>query len=311
MTQNILHTKERNLSRTGARFSRLNGVTLEVLRLGVLLAFAMFFVIPVIWFVVAPSKDSQQLVSSPPLSFGSFERIRQTWSNLTSYNDGQIFQWVRNSVIYVTASLSLSIAICIPAGFALANADFRWRRLILTLTLISMITPSAAITLPLFLELNAFKLLNTMLGVILPAGFFPFGVYLAFIYYATAIPKEVLDAARVDGCNEFNVFRFVAIPLARPAVALIAFFGFVGNWNNFFLPYLVLTDDRLYNLPVGIAALISGTSALNPANVGGDIPIKHPEVALAGLFIIIPVGLVFLLSQRFVQAGMLSGATKE
>lgn len=295
------------VKRRTSRHGRLPSIA----RMVVLIAFALFFAVPMLWFLLAPTKDNTQLVTMPPLSFGSFEQLGKAWDNLTSFNNGQIFVWARNSVIYVVGSLILSISVCVPAGFALANTDFRWRRPILILTLITMITPGAALTLPLFLELNALRLLNTMVGVILPAGFFPFGVYLAFIYYATAIPREVLDAARVDGCTEFNVFRFIALPLARPVIALIAFFSFVNNWNNFFFPYLILTDDRLYNLPVGLVSLIAGTNALNPGNVGGDLPIKRPEVALAGLLIVLPIAIVFLFSQRFIQNGVLAGATKE
>ncbi|WP_424952446.1 carbohydrate ABC transporter permease [Deinococcus sp.] len=282
----------------------------NALRLAVLLSFALFFVLPLLWLVFAPSKDNQALVFANPLSFGSFSGFAHAWTNLTSFNGGQIFVWMRNSLLYVAAGLLIAVAVCIPAGFALANPNFALRRPILIVTLIAMIMPGAASVLPLFLEINALHLLNTPLGVILPAGFFPFGVYLAFIYFATSLPRDLLSAARVDGCSEWQLFRYVAMPLAQPAVALVAFFAFTANWNNFFLPYVVLTDDRLYNLPVGLAALINGTAALNPANVGGDLPIKRPEVALAALLIVLPIALVFLFSQRYVQAGLLTGAEK-
>ena len=110
----------------------------------------------------------------------------------------------------------------------------------LTLTLIVMIMPAAALVLPIFLELDALHLIGSMLSVILPFAFFPFGVYLAYIYYSTAIPPDLLDAARIDGCGEWATFRRIALPLAKPVVALVFFFSFVADWNNFFLPYAVL-----------------------------------------------------------------------
>ena len=135
----------------------------------------------------------------------------------------------------------------------------------LTLTLVVMIMPAAALVLPIFLELNAVHLIGSVLSVILPFSFFPFGVYLAYIYYATAIPRDLLDAARVDGCGEWPTFRRVALPLAKPVVALVFFFSFVADWNNFFLPYAVLADSSQYPIQVGLSDLLSSTPSFNPA----------------------------------------------
>jgi multiple sugar transport system permease protein len=98
-----------------------------------------------------------------------------------------------------------------------------------------MITPGTALVLPLFQEVNAVHLINTPWAVILPAAFYPFGAYLTFIFFTTSLPKDLLAAARIDGCSEFGVFRFVALPLTahlRPG----GVFSFVANWNNYFLP---------------------------------------------------------------------------
>src|SRR5260370_224932 len=100
------------------------------------------------------------------------------------------------------------------------------RVIVLALTLVVMIRPGAALVLPIFLELNALHLIGSVLSVILPFSFFPFGVYLAYLYYATALPPALLDAARVDGCGEWQTFRRVGLPLAKPIVALVFFFSF-------------------------------------------------------------------------------------
>ena len=114
----------------------------------------------------------------------------------------------------------------------------------------------------------------------------------------------------MDGASELQLFLKIGLPLARPLLGLLTFLSFTANWNNYFLPFVMLNDDRLFNLPVGIQALMSGTSAMRPT-FATDLPIKRPEVALAGLILVIPVALVFLLSQRFVISGALTGATKE
>ncbi len=201
----------------------------------------------------------------------------------------------------------------IPAGYGLALGKFPGRRLVLTLTLVVMIMPAAALVLPIFLELNSLHLIGSVLSVILPFAFFPFGVYLAYLYYATAVPRDLLDASRVDGAGEWQTFRHIALPLAKPIVALVFFFSFVADWNNFFLPYAVLADSSQYPIQVGLSDLLSSTPSFNPASGGGgqQVNIFRPELALATLLAVIPVAIVFLLSQRALVRGMVGGAVKE
>jgi multiple sugar transport system permease protein len=173
-----------------------------------------------------------------------------------------------------------------------------------------MIMPSAALVLPTFLELNWFHLIGTVWSIILPFSFFPFGVYLVYIYFATSLPRDLLSAARIDGCNEWQVFWRIAMPLAKPVVGLIAFFSFVNNWNNFFLPYLVLPSSDQFPIQVGLNQLLSSTPSFNPV-AGKGLNITSPELALAIIIAILPVLIVFLFSQRALVSGMLAGATKE
>jgi multiple sugar transport system permease protein len=288
----------------------LQALSGRVLRWAILLAFAAFFALPLIWLLVAPTKTDDALLNRFPLAIGPLQNVRIAWSHLLLFNDSEIYTWAKNSVIYVGAALVITLASCIPAGYALATARFRGRTLILVLTLVAMILPASALVLPLFLEINAVHLINSSWSVILPSALYPFGVYLAFIYFSTSLPRELLDAGRIDGCSETRLFWFVVLPLARTLLALVAFFSFVANWNNYFLPYVMLTDDSKFNLPVGLATLISASPALHPGNGGSDLPIGRPEVALAAVAVVLPVVVIFLFSQRFVQAGTVAGATK-
>ena len=217
--------------------------------------------------------------------------------------------WATNSLIYSVGGVLLSLVASIPGGYALAASEFPGRKLILVLTLIAMITPSTAVVLPIFLEMNLLGLNNTYGGLILASGFFPFGVYLTYVYFSTSLPKSVMDSARIDGCDRFQLFSRIALPLARPIVALVAFFSFLAIWSNYFLAFVLLTDDKLYNLPVGLTVLVSSSGALSnlPSN---DVPIKKPEVILAAILVVLPVLLIFMIAQRFVRSGMLSGAEK-
>lgn len=283
---------------------------LGTLRILILFGFAVFCAIPLFWLVLAPTKDDNELLDRNPLAFGSLHRVSVAWKHLADYNDGVMYHWMLNSVYYSVGAVGLSVVSALPAAYALATMRFRGRKLILTITLLAMIVPPTAVVLPLFLEINAAHLTNTAASVILPGAFYPFGVYLAFVYFSTSLPKELLEAARIDGCGEIRIFLSIAVPLARPVVALLIFFSFVANWTNFFLPYVMLSDDRAYNLPVGLGALISSTPALKPAVGGSYLPITYPEAALAGLIIVVPIAVLFLFAQRYLIRGLLSGSVK-
>jgi multiple sugar transport system permease protein len=286
---------------------RVVGVTVVSVILVVLLA---FFVLPALWLVLAPTKTAGQLAGESPLSFGSLANVGLAWQHLTSFENGVLFVWLRNSAVYAVGALIVTLITSIPAGYALALTRFRGRKLLLTVTLIVMIMPSAALVLPVFLELNLVHLIGTAWSIILPFSFYPFGVYLVYIYFATSLPRELLSAARLDGASEWQIFTRIALPLATPVVGLVAFFSFVGNWNNFFLPYLVLPNSDAFPIQVGLNQLLSSTPSFNPV-AGAGLNITSPELALAIIVAVLPVLVLFLFSQRTLVSGMLAGATKE
>ncbi|MEQ0564499.1 carbohydrate ABC transporter permease [Amycolatopsis sp. NEAU-NG30] len=270
--------------------------------------FALFFVLPVLWLVLAATKTDDQLVHSHPLALGSWQALAANWHALTVYQGGAIFRWLGNSALYAFFALVITLCVAVPAGYALAKTQFRGRRTLLVTTLVVMLMPNATLVVPLFLELNAVHLIGTMWSVVLPYAFYPFGVYLAYIYFHTALPEELLDAARLDGCSEFGAFRRVALPLAAPVVALVGFFSFVANWTNYFLPYVVLPESDRFPVQVGLGTLLNDVPQFNPTAAG--LAVERPVLALATLLAITPVLVVFLFSQRFLVTGMLAGATK-
>jgi multiple sugar transport system permease protein len=274
-----------------------------------LAAFAMFFVLPVIWLLLAATKTDAQLVYRNPFSFGSWSALRHNWDALTSFQGDTILLWLRNSTEQALLALVITLAAGIPAGYALAMIEFRGRRALLVLTLVVMLMPATTLVIPLFLEINALHLIGTVWSVVLPYSFYPFGVYLTYIYFSTALPPDLLAAARIDGCSEFGVFRRVALPLAAPVIALVGFFSFVANWTNYFLPYVMLPQSSQYPVQVGLGLLITDVPQFNPT--AGTAQVLRPELALATLLAISPVLLVFLLAQRFLITGLLAGATKE
>ncbi|MEV8540209.1 carbohydrate ABC transporter permease [Streptomyces sp. NPDC051572] len=285
--------------------------SLPFLVVGLLLAFLLvFFVLPVIWLLLAPSKTAGEVVRDNPLSFGSFHQIGTAWRHLFAFQDGAMTRWLLNSAIYSGGSLVLTLAVSVPAGYALALTKFRGRKTLLVITLVTMIMPQATLVLPIFLELNRFHLIGTVWSLILPFSFYPFGVYLVYIYFGSSLPKDLLSAARIDGCTEWQLFARIALPLAKPVVGLVAFFSFVGNWNNFFLPYLVLPNSEQFPVQVGLNQLLTSTPSFNPV-AGAGLNITIPELALAIIIAILPVLVLFLFSQRTLVSGMLAGSSKE
>ncbi|RSM91531.1 ABC transporter permease [Kibdelosporangium aridum] len=271
--------------------------------------FLLFFALPVLWLALAATKTDDQLVHDHPLSLGSWQALQANWQALTSFQNDAIFLWLGNSALYSFLALIITLCVAIPAGYALAMTEFRGRQTLLVVTLVVMLMPNATLVVPLFLELNAFGLIGSMWSIILPYSFYPFGVYLAYIFFSTAVPRELLDAARLDGCSEFGVFRRVALPLAAPVVALVGFFSFVTNWTNYFLPYVLLPTSDQFPVQVGLGELLNNVPQFNPTV--GELAVQRPQLALATLLAITPVLVVFLFSQRFLVAGMLAGATKE
>ena len=285
---------------------RLTGAAL---RNGVLVLTVAFFGIPLLWLLLAPSKTAAGLVTSPPLAFGDVSGYVEAYRHLRDYADGIILRWFANSVLYATGSVALGLVTAVPAGYALAKFRFPGRSLLLFLTLVMMIVPSAALILPLYLEMSSLQLTGTAWSVVLPLAFYPFGVYIVFLFASTSMPDSIIEAARIDGAGEWVIFWRIFTPLARPAIVMVAFFAFVASWNALFLPYIMLSDQDMATMQTGLQLLVANTGAVTGANFTG-LPIKAPEVALAALFSVSPILLIFALAQRYLVAGQTAAAEK-
>ncbi|WP_141935664.1 carbohydrate ABC transporter permease [Microbacterium sp. SLBN-154] len=263
-----------------------------------------------LWLVLAPSKPRSTFSTYAPLAFGSFENYGVAWANLMSFQDGIVLRWAWNSVWYTAAIVVIATASAVAAGYALAATAIPFRRTLVTITLIMMLVPSVALVLPLFLQATALGLYNSPWSVILISALNPFGVFLAYIHFSTAVPRELYEAARLDGATEMGLFARIAVPLSRGISAMIAFFAFTAAWVNYFLPYVLLGRGESYPLPVGLGVLFSATPALTPAAGTNTLPIGRPEIALAGLVVALPILFVFLASSRLLTRGAFAGAVK-
>jgi multiple sugar transport system permease protein len=190
------------------------------------------------------------------------------------------------------------------AGYAFALYRFAGRNLLFGIVLASVFVPSTVFAVPLFLLLSKSGLSNTLLAIILPALVNPFGVYLMRIYAEQAVPEELLDAGRVDGAGEFRIFAQIAFRLMMPGFVTVLLFAFVGAWNNYFLPLLVLSKSSLFPVTVGLAYWNS--LATQP----GNAQVLYAIVITGSVVAIVPVMFVFLFLQRYWQGGLSLGSVK-
>jgi len=278
---------------------------------GWLIFFAIISVVPMIWLLLAPSKEDAEITTRHPLAFGSFGNYLKAWDNLQFFDNGVMFTWVMNSLWYTASIVVLATVTASMAGFVLSASNIRFKRSFLISTLITMLVPPMALVVPIFILMDQIGLMDKPISVILVSSLYPFGVFLSYIYYSTTIPKELYESARLDGCNDFRLFTKIALPLSWPLISLLAFFAFIGNWANYFLPYILLPSSENFTLPIGLGFLFYSTPAINPGVGATSVPIYKPEIALAGVLIAVPIMIVFLISQKRLVRGMLAGSIKE
>jgi len=296
---------------------KLKNITHHESRIGMffvnswLIFFAVISIIPMVWLLLASSKTDPELSSRNPLAFGSLKGYINAWNNLTFFDNGVIGRWVINSILYNSAIVVFATITASLAGFVISASRIRFKKTFLIGTLIMMLIPPVALVIPLFLLMDKVNLIDNPLSVILISSLYPFGAFLSYIYYSTTIPPELYESARLDGCSDWQLYTRIAFPLSGALLGLLAFFAFIGNWANYFMPYVMLYSGENYTLPLGLGFLFSSTPAINPGVGATSVPIYKPEIALAGALIAFPIMVMFLISQKRLIRGMLAGSIKE
>ena len=269
-----------------------------------LLLMAVYMLMPLAWLVVASTKGNQTLYATPGFWFGPRIQLLDNVSWLLTYQDGIFPRWAINSVIYAVVTASLSTLLSTMAGFVFAKYDFVGKRAIFVLILGSLMVPSAALVLPIFLVVKELGLINTYAGVIVPLLANPFGVYFMRTYIGGAIPDELLDAARVDGATELRLFTRIILRVVAPGLFTLFLLTFVGVWNNFLLPLVILSDDHLFPLTLGLAVWNS------TAHTTGSGQPLYPLVITGALFSILPLIVLFLYVRRYIISGIMLGSLR-
>jgi len=260
-----------------------------------LLALAVFTVAPLAWMIAASFMAPGEASTFPPPLVPSSPSFGQYVELFTRLN---LARYLLNSALLAVAVTFISLLVNSMAGFAFAKYQFAGRDRIFKLLISSMIIPSQVTMLPLFLMLNRLGLVNTYFGVIIPGMASIFGIFL-IRQYALSIPDSLLEAARMDGASDFRIYRSVVLPLCRPILVTLGVFTFMGTWNDFLWPLIVMTDDSMYTLPVALA------------NLSGE-HVQDTELMMAGsVMTVLPVLVVFAVLQKYYISGIMAGGSKE
>jgi len=215
---------------------------------------AIYFLMPFFWLFVSATKTGRDLVTTFGLWFGPHFNLFANLQFLFTYDHSIYVRWLLNTLIYAGIGSVVGTFVASMAGYALAKYSFAGRTFVFTIVLGSVLVPSMTLALPLFLMMSKVALTNTYWSVLLPSLVSPFGVYLSRIYAAASVPDELLEAARIDGAGEFRTFATIAVRLMMPALVTVLLFQFVGIWNNYFLPLIMLSNDKLFPITVGLTA---------------------------------------------------------
>lgn len=291
----------RGSSRDGANRGAGVKPTTTILVTAILAIVAVYFLVPLYWVVINATKSSDALFSSNGFWFGPSFQLWHNVQQVFTANGGVFIRWAGNSLLYAGVGGLLATYIAAAAGYALAKYRFRGQGAIFAFVLGGVLVPGTATALPLFFVFSAIGLTNTVWSVLIPALVSPFGLFLARIYAGAAIPDELLEAARVDGAGELRIFHTVALRQLTPALVTIFLFQFVAIWNNYFLPLIMLADDRLYPITLGLTTWRAQTDRLPEFN----------ELTITGALVsVIPLVILILVLQRFWRGGLTEGSVK-
>lgn len=260
--------------------------------MAILVALTLF---PLLWMVSVSFMPALEASQYPPRlvpASPTLEHYRVLFTRL------DMARYLFNSTLLAAVVTLLSVLFNALAGYAFAKLRFTGRDRVFHTLLSAMVVPGQVGMLPLFLMLKQLGLINTYAGVVVPGMASIFGIFLVR-QYALSIPDSLLDAARIDGASEGRIFWSLVLPLCKPILVTLAIFTFMGSWNDFMWPLIILTDHKMFTLPVALANLL-GEHA------------QDTELMMAGAVLtVLPVLVLFLAMQRHYIEGLVLGSVKE
>ena len=272
------------------------GRWLRYLALAIVLALAIILLIPIVWMLLGSFKIQRVALAYPPELIPS-NPVLDNWERLLINRPSM--RWLLNSFVVAGGIAFFGVVTSTCAGYAFGKKQFPGRTICFWLILMTMMLPRQIYMIPLFVLMKNFGWFNSYQGMVAPYLVYPFGVFL-MRQYMQSIPDELLEAAKMDGASEIQLFRHIILPLSRPAIGAIAIFAFMAGWNDYLWQLVMATDELWLTLPVGVAKLTA--SGVGSIDIG---------VGMAGAtFAFIPMLLIFLLFQNYFIKGITVGALK-
>ncbi|GAA1956182.1 carbohydrate ABC transporter permease [Kitasatospora viridis] len=280
------------MARTGPAFrASTRG---QVLLTGFMLALLALTVAPLYWLVMASTHSSHEIFTRPPKLLPGSDLGANLSHLQSSVGFGRV---VFNSIALAVCYTLLGGVVCTLAGYGFAKYSFRGRGFLFSVLLLALVVPTQLTIVPLFKMMVDLGWLNTYQAVLLPNLALPFGIFL-MRQSMKSLPDELLQAGRIDGCGELSLFFRIALPTMRPALAALAMFLFLFQWNDFLWPLVVLRDPSSYTIPVALATLT------------GSSDVDYGQLLTGTAVSAVPMAVLFLFLQKHFVSGMLAGAVK-
>jgi multiple sugar transport system permease protein len=268
----------------------------------ILIIGVLFVLLPIYWLLVASTKNTTTLFGNDTFVPTTVGNIIPNLRTLFATDGGTYGRWYINSIVYATVTAGLTTYLSTLTGMAIGKFQFRGRRALMGIVLGSLMIPSTVLIVPLFVLEHDFHLTNTYEGVILPLIVFPFGVYFMSVYSRSAVPATILEAGQVDGCGLLRLVHKLGIPLLRPGMVTLFLIAFIGTWNNYFLPLVLLGNSHRFPLTVGLDIWLS---TINSPAAGRTL---YMQVVTGSFLSIVPMLVLFPFLQKYIVRGLSSGA---
>ncbi|MER5268277.1 carbohydrate ABC transporter permease [Actinosynnema sp. NPDC002837] len=267
----------------------------RVLLYAFLIALLAVFALPLLWALASSFKSRADIFSYPPTLLPD-PAVPDNYRGLLQAQP--FWSWFTISTVVAVISTAVAVLLCSLAGFAFAKYRFRGRQALFTIMFSSLAVPFAVIVVPLFVMVAKARLTEPWFALVVPWVAPAFGIFMMRQFTEQAIPDELVDAARVDGCTELGLFRRVVLPLLRPALGALGVWSFLTSYNSLLWPLIVISEPEDYTLPMGIQALFGATG-------------RQYDLVLAGsVLAAVPSLLVFFLLRKQLLEGLTAGAVK-
>ncbi len=271
-----------------------------ILGTGFFLILCLIIIFPVFAGLLASFRPGTELIRrglSINLDISTMNLDNYTYLFSGNADSQKYFMWYKNSLVITIVSVVLTLLICYFVAYGLSMYEFRFKTLLFTIVLATMMVPFEILMLPMYKEIIALHLIDTYVGVII-TGLCSASTIFFFKQYLSGLPKELLDAARIDGCSEYGISVKIILPLAKPAFASMGILCAMGAWNAILWPLLVLKGAEKFTLPIGLNTLLTPYG-------------NNYDVLIAGsMFGILPILVIFLIFQKYIIDGMTAGAVK-